>query len=696
MNGVNQGIQHPRGLVRRTERATRIATCLVGMAVAVMAGLAALTGVGEPLVRLGYDMPFMVHRAGGADAIRIVYLTELDGQSLDRNPQARLLDRLAAEGARMVVYDLIFDRPSDDPAVDLAFAAAMRRFRGVDEHGEPLPGAVRRHVFLGCARDTSRKTGYAMETLVVPCDVLLDAADDFGLVSFDEDSFMIRRLSTGTPDEPSLAWKAAQAAGASLDEASRMTPRWFNFAGPPPGVSSRDDTVPIESVDAGTVLAGHPMSGFFRDKIVVVGGQPGIVGQQLGKDLFETPFHRFPVGGKLPLMSGVEVQANALANLLNGNWLIRSAEGLDRWMIILCGIVCGGMLSLLKPMRAIIAACALPIAAALVGLLTMHHGRLWIPWSVIAFLQVPVALVWGISANTYLERYFRIKLSVEQLALRTAFSKYLSPQMLERLTTEGFRTRLGGEKVHAAILFTDLEDFTELCARIRNPERIVETLNDYFQRTTASVFEHQGIIVKYIGDAIFAAWGAPIADPNAALHAARAAWKLFQNDKLHIEGRAYRTRIGVHFGEVVAGNIGSEQRIDYTLIGDAVNLASRLEGLNKMLGTHILLSGEAAASATGEFLIRRIGEFIVKGRDEAVAVHEMLGPPVGSEPPEWLAVFEDAVRGMRGGRMDEAARLFQQVDSMRAPDGDGPSKFYLERIRLRTVSDGGVVRLAEK
>ena len=134
----------------------------------------------------------------------------------------------------------------------------------------------------------------------------------------------------------------------------------------------------------------------------------------------------------------------------------------------------------------------------------------------VAFLQIPVALVWGIAARSYVERFFRIKLTAEQAAIRAAFAKYLSPQMLERLTAEGFNTDLGGEKIQAAMMFTDLEAFTDMCERISDPQRIVETLNDYFERTTGSIFDHDGVIIKFIGDAIFAAWGAPLADPDAA------------------------------------------------------------------------------------------------------------------------------------------------------------------------------------
>jgi CHASE2 domain-containing sensor protein len=133
--------EKPAGLVRRTERGTRIVAALVGAVLAVLVGYLALQRLGKSLVSASYDMPFLVHQAGGAKDIRIVYLDQLDGESLDRRPQARILDKLAETGARAVVYDLIFDQPSQDPQIDKDFADSMRRFRGVDAEGNPIPGA---------------------------------------------------------------------------------------------------------------------------------------------------------------------------------------------------------------------------------------------------------------------------------------------------------------------------------------------------------------------------------------------------------------------------------------------------------------------------------------------------------------------------------------------------------------------------
>ena len=378
--------------------------------------------------------------------------------------------------------------------------------------------------------------------------------------------------------------------------------------------------------------------------MVVVGAKPGIVGAAAGLDLFATPYHRFDLRGDLPLTSGVEIQATGLANLLGRNWLVRSNPRISTtgWSR-LPEFSPDSRFTRLRPVRGMFVALLWHPASGRAGTFPSttsgcgFHGA----WS--HFCRSRWPCVWGTATHFYVERFFRVKLDEEQRQLRDAFAKYLSPQMLERLTAEGFQMRVGGEKVEAAMMFTDLENFTNMCERVGDPERIVGTLNDYFERTTSHIFDHDGVVIKFIGDAIFAVWGAPIREPDAALKAARAAWKLFQSDKLVVDGVTLRTRIGVHFGEVVAGNIGSARRVDYTLIGDAVNLSARLESLNKTLGTNILISDEVQQRLGGEFRTRLVGRFKVKGRREVTVIHELLGPVVRPGEPEWISFYHQAL-----------------------------------------------------
>ncbi len=679
-----------------TEQRTRMVAAAVGAVLTVAAGCLALAQSGGSLVTLSYDLPFKMHRAGAADDVRLVYIDEFSGGFLDRRQQAALLDKIGAAGAKAVLYDIIFDRPSDDPKLDEAFAGAMLRFRGVDAAGNPLPGQRRRHVFLACGREQKSQTGVVMEQLIPPADGLLAAADDFGLVAFVHDEkFTVRELATGTRDEPSLTWKAAIALGAKLEEPTRLGPRWINYAGPPPDAHDPEADSPFRSCSAQNVLDGVE-PGFLRDKIVVVGGRPGIAGAALGQDLFSTPFHRFDSRGNLPLMSGVEINANLLANLLRANWLTRSSHGFDILFVVLAGLCAGAGLPRLRPIPATVIAVSAAVIFITAGILAVHYGKVWFPWSVAAFLQLPLALGWSIAVHFYVERFVSKKLTEEKRVLREAFAKYLSPKMLDRLTEENFTLRPGGDKIHVAMMFTDIESFTDMCQRVRQPERIVDILNGYFENTTGHIFDHDGVIIKFIGDAIFAAWGAPLPDPDASGKAVRAAWKLFENDKLVVEGENLKTRIGLHWGEVVAGNIGSSRHVDYTLIGDAVNLTSRLEGLNKLLGTSILLSDAIRQPLGTEFRTRRVGRFKVKGRDEITIVHELLGPIRQEEEPAWITAYHEALTALEANDPESAEAHFTEANSLRGRHGDGPSRFFLEALKRGEPLQDGVVEMREK
>lgn len=678
------------------ELVLRLVASVLGIGLAITVGYLGLGRVGDSVRYLSYDLPYVTFSDTSADEVVIVYLDKLDGEYLDRSQQAALLDELGKAGARAVVYDLIFDRPSEDPSVDEAFAAAMLRFRGVDEDWNPIEGETRRHVFLACGRESYEQAGVIVERLIPPNDQLIGAADDFGIVTFvTGKNFTVRELVTGTPDEPSLTWKAAEVLGGELTEEDRLQPkRWLNYAGPPRRAGVTKQAPAILSLGAAEVMGGVPS--LLRDKIVVVGARPGIVGEELGLDLFSTPFHRLDVKGELPYMSGPEVQANGLLNLLRQNWLIRSSERFDTLLVIFAGVLVGLLFSCVRPLYALILAVMCVAALAASGVISMTQSNVWFPWSVVAFLQVPVSLGWGTGSRYYIERFFRVRISKEQEQLKEAFKKYLSPQMLDKLSEDGFKMKFGGEKVEAAMIFTDLESFTNMCERVGDAERIVEALSDYFERTTTHIFEYDGVVIKFIGDAIFAAWGAPIVDPQSSLNAAKAAWYLSKDDTLAVEGVTLKTRIGVHFGEVVAGNIGSRQRVDYTMIGDPVNVAARLEGLNKMFGTRILISEEIESRLDSEFHTRKVGRFRVKGRREPTAVFELVGPVAEIEKPAWVDPYALGIAALESNNFEEARSRFEEVDRMRGETGDGPSRFYLRLLENGEPISHGVYDMTKK
>lgn len=212
--------------------------------------------------------------------------------------------------------------------------------------------------------------------------------------------------------------------------------------------------------------------------------------------------------------------------------------------------------------------------------------------------------------------------------LRTTFGKYMTESVVEHLLAG--KVALGGESITVTILFTDIRSFTSISEKM-DAQALVGLLNEYFTEMVGIVMQHDGVVDKYIGDAIMAVFGAPVSRPDDAKNAVRAAVRMRQalaklNERLAERGIApLRTGIGLHTGEVVAGNIGSEQRMEYTVIGDAVNLASRLESNTKELGVDVLVSDATYELTKDVVEARAVKEITVKGRAQPVMTYEVLG-----------------------------------------------------------------------
>jgi adenylate cyclase len=283
-------------------------------------------------------------------------------------------------------------------------------------------------------------------------------------------------------------------------------------------------------------------------------------------------------------------------------------------------------------------------------------------------------------------------LEVDRLAVATeqtktslrSFRKYIPADLVRHLLASGQEARLGGESLRLTIYFSDLANFTSLSEGLP-PEKVVRQLGDYFGAFSAEILATGGTVDKYIGDAIMAFWGAPETLPahalaacvtalhnQAALRALRQRWQT--------EGRPLLfARIGLHTGEVVVGNIGNEARLNYTVMGDAVNLASRLEGLNKYYGTEILISEHTYCEAQAALVARPVDWVSVKGKTEAVLIYELLGVP--KETAQSLEdVAELSSRALDLYRQRDwagAIRLFEQILGLRT--GDGPAQVLVAR-----------------
>jgi adenylate cyclase len=258
---------------------------------------------------------------------------------------------------------------------------------------------------------------------------------------------------------------------------------------------------------------------------------------------------------------------------------------------------------------------------------------------------------------------------------------YLSPKLVKKFAAEKDRKLLrpGAEKQTLTILFSDIANFTSMSEGMDSDE-LARLMNKYFQGAVGQcIHPTDGTVVKYIGDAIFAFWNAPEPQSDHAVRACDAALRFRDQSKLEINGRPLITRIGLHTGVANVGNFGSETRVDYTAIGENINLASRMEGLNKFLGTDVLITGATRREIGDKFVTRSLGRFQLKGFEKAVDVHELLGTRAQEEKSRSLRDgFEQALHLFQRGEMHEAELAFHRV--IEAFPDDGPSKFYLKQI----------------
>jgi adenylate cyclase len=273
------------------------------------------------------------------------------------------------------------------------------------------------------------------------------------------------------------------------------------------------------------------------------------------------------------------------------------------------------------------------------------------------------------------------------------FSVYVPRDLVRKLMAEGAEAKLGGERRRLTVMFSDVQGFTTIAERL-DPEALMRFTSTYFQALTDDLLEHHATIDKYIGDAVMAIWNAPKRDLAHAMHGCRAALHA-KHLTLRLEeefaARGWprmHTRFGVHSGDAVVGNVGSSDRMAYTAIGGMVNLASRLEGMNKMYGTQILVSEATRIGAGSAFVFRPVDVVLAKGTQDPVEVHELVGLSAAGDAAEAplladprlvarLPAWGEAIRRFRAGQFDRAAEALREAGD---PDADPLVAAYAARL----------------
>lgn len=395
---------------------------------------------------------------------------------------------------------------------------------------------------------------------------------------------------------------------------------------------------------------------------------------------------RFSALGEV--VPGVEVHAQVLDQVRSGQWLLRPAQAMEIELLLLC--VSGvGVAVLALRARALVAALS-----TLLVLLAMAAAS-WHAFARLGVLLDP-AVAGGFVILIFVSGSLVRHVAAErrQRWIRHAFARYVSPNLVDHLVSHPEALELGGVRRVCSFVFTDLEGYTALMERY-DPARVISLVNAYLDGMIRIAFRHQGTLDRIVGDAVMVMFSAPLVQADHACRALACAREMheFARDfasSLNAEGVGWgQTRIGVHTGEVIVGNIGGASIFDYSALGDAVNIASRLEGANKYLGTLICVSQQTLAQCQGT-PARPAARLVLKGRSGAIAVSELMGAGAGEGAPG-DAEYETAYRLMAAG--DEAAlQAFARLASQRP--GDPLVAIHL--ARLRAGEHGDLIVLADK
>ena len=403
----------------------------------------------------------------------------------------------------------------------------------------------------------------------------------------------------------------------------------------------------------------------FKDRLVLFG--PTATGIA---DMAVTPF-------QTEAYPGVEVHANFIENLLHGDFLRRGLREnlIDIGFILLFSLGAGILLSVVPSVRATAILIVLLGFFLWLAYYLFETHNIWIA----AFL--PTATLTVNYAGIVSYRFFFEER--EKKKMHGAFQQYVAPSVINQLLQQPDLLRLGGEEKVLSAMFADIRGFTSISEGM-SPGELVDLLNEYLSEMTEVIFRSWGTLDKYIGDAIMAFWGAPYPQPDHAERSCHAALEMLDTlailqKKWGEEGRPrMNIGIGIHTGPMLVGNMGSRRRFNFTIMGDNVNLASRLEGLNKTFGTRLIVSETTHQIVSDQVVSRELDLIRVKGKKQPVKIYELLGRSADSDSlRDLLDRFRDALESYRSAQWETAIGQFGEL--LRDYPDDGPTRVFIQR-----------------
>lgn len=608
-----------------------------------------------------------------------------------------ILNYCSESGARSVGYDVLFTEPSfaghED---DVGFADAIKKYGKftIAAKGDfkkdsdfKLPD-----FYKPLMREITMKEGTPYnryDSLVKPVDILAENSSIVSHVNAKPDQDGVNRgvnlladvrgnvipclglgvYLAGNPEVEIVGDKYHLHVGEKVIPVDSQGRALLNFRGPSKTHKAYSAASIIQSyllLQEGETPVVHPNQ--LKDKYILFGySAPGLHDQ-----------HNVPVSGKYP---GVEVHATFIDNLLAEDFFIQ-APNIFNILIALILCVASSFLILKnvshgKQTFYIIFTIALPFAIAFACASSGYRVALVFP-----SLGVSTSLFLSLGYNYLTE-------GRQKRFIKYAFKHYLSTHVIDELIDNPDKLKLGGERREISIFFSDLQGFTTISERLE-PEILIEVLNEYLSAMSDIILEERGTIDKYEGDAIIAFWNAPL---NVKTHAVQCVKSALECQRVLAEmspglkekaGSDLKMRIGMHTGPAVVGNMGASERFDYTMLGDSVNLAARLEGVNKQFGTYTMISEDTKNQLGGAFPVRELARVAVVGRNEPVTVYEPMFPEEFKTKKAYLEKFSEGLNLFYQEKFSEAKIIFTENS-----ENDPPSAFYARKCQSLLESGEG-------
>jgi adenylate cyclase len=560
-----------------------------------------------------------------------------------REMHARLIESLRAAGAKVIAFDIIFSEPSTEEA-DKRFAAVL----GPD-------------VVLAADDVTTQLDQGVQTTRVNPIDPFVDAGAVPGVASVDPDGDVYLRRMPSQPD--SFAAEILRLAGTPVQPPAEGT--LIQHFGPTrtyPTVSYYQALDPQEFLQPGR----------FKDKIVLVGlSLKAATSADAGApDTFPTAY-TLTTG---TLTAGVEMQATILDNLKHRLYVTPVPRIAIVFLIVTTAFFAAALSMKRVSWKTGLAAFSVVVFFFLEAWVLLRMERVWVPPA------LPVAAALAVFGTRFGLDYARERHL--RHAVSEAFSRYLSPDLVAQLARDPSALKLGGERRNLSILFCDVRGFTTLSEKLKDePERLTSLINRLLDPLSEAVLREGGTIDKYIGDCVMAFWNAPLPSPNHPLQAVHASMRMLDavaalNAELRKEqgdnAPAFAIGVGINTGDCVVGNVGSRWRYDYSVLGDTVNLASRLESLSKEYGVALILGPATAEAVRDHYALIELDLIAVRGRATQSAIYTVVAPRKGMDDSvaELMRLHPELLKAMRGGDTQGALALIEQCQAL-APQLSG-------------------------